>query len=369
MKNLLIYTALPLNNATSVLHNDLIDVVKIASKVASITIVSKKKLEKYYRTALGELPGVRYVNPRILEDRKDGSYLYDHNDSWIDSLDSSYDSFLTFGLLAATNKHVEKTLKTLHEDNKFKITFASTQMHIVPFVVVDDVMKKWPNLKMFCKVTDYNEPDMAKVYPGRATMLGLYEDPSNGYKKFHDIEYCTFKDGFKDGTKNFDFVFGYTVTFAARKYLSEFIRDNVEEDDKVKLFLKDMYWKPEKRDNLIPNDEYKKMLSQSKFTLIAPSTVVTEFSLERFNEAVSRKCIPIFMEQVKYDVPFGSDKAFCKFISEKLTYRQAVGATLNKFVQSIDYSALLEELLSFDYIKSLQNVNGLEKLMMQEIGL
>lgn len=207
----------------------------------------------------------------------------------------------------------------MHKVGEFKVTFMSSLMHIYPFVIVDDVLSRYAGLHMHCKVTDYNEPDMAKIY-SNATMLGLYDDPERGYKKTHDTEYCNFVDGFKDTTKTQDFIFGYTVTFAARKYLSDFVVKNITETDKVKLYLKDNYWKDGKRNNLIPHEEYNAELAKTKYTLIAPSTVVSEFSLERFNEAIVRKCLPIFMKDVKYATAFGNDAELCKFIASNLTY-------------------------------------------------
>jgi len=33
-------------------------------------------------------------------------------------------------------------------------------MHIYPFVIVDDILNKYKGIHMYCKVSDYFEPDM-----------------------------------------------------------------------------------------------------------------------------------------------------------------------------------------------------------------
>lgn len=369
MKNLLIYTALPLNNATSVLHNDLVEVMKLYAQNAKITFLcTSKKLMKHYTLPENVIDGVKYVCKKPLIDLKDGSHLFVHDESWLDSLEKNYDSFLTWGLLSYPLKSTKKLLDTLHNDNQFKVTFMSTLMHIYPFVIVDDVLNKYPKLKMYCKVTDYNEPDMHEIYD-RATMMGLYNDTNRGYKKIHDTEYCNFKNGLYDENKTQDFVFGYTVTFAARKYLSIFVRKHITENDQYKLFLKDNYWPDTKRNNLIPHDEYNNELLKSRYTLIAPSTVVTEFSLERFNEAIVRRCLPIFMEEVKYDVAFDNDKELCKFIKDNLTFDSAKYTSIKDFIDDRDYSDLCNKFYSLKYIKKHIDPKELERNLIEEIGL
>jgi len=365
MKNILVYTALPLNNATSVLHNDLLDVLRMTSKYANITFLcTSKKIRKYYEENL-DINNIKYISEKPLLNLKDGSNIFKHTRKYLDLLDEKYDSFLTWGLLSYTLNQTKKLLNTLHNDDQYKVTFMSTLMHIYPFVIVDDILNKYDGIHMYCKVTDYNEPDMHQLYDN-ATMLGLYDDATKGYKKIHDTEYCNFKDGFKDATKTQDFVFGYTVTFAARKYLSDFVVKNITENDKVKLFLKDNYWKDGKRDNLIPHEEYNSELAKSKFTLIAPSTVVTEFSLERFNEAIIRKCLPIFMKEVKYEHVF--DKDVCDFIKDNLTYDESYDS-IEDFIKKHDYSKLCTKLYSLKSIKQHLDPKMLERQVLEEIGL
>lgn len=365
MKNILVYTALPLNNATSVLHNDLLDVLRMTSKCANITFLcTSKKIRKYYEEHL-DINNVKIITEKPLIDLKDGSHIFKHTTKYLDLLDDKYDSFLTWGLLSYPLKQSKKLLDTLHNDDQFKVTFMSTLMHIFPFVIVDDILNKYKGIHMYCKVTDYNEPDMHQIYDN-ATMMGLYDNSATGYKKIHDTEYCNFKDGFKDVDKTQDFVFGYTVTFAARKYLSDFVVKNITETDNVKLFLKDNYWKDGKRDNLIPHNTYNSELAKSKYTLIAPSTVVTEFSLERFNEAIIRKCLPIFMKEVKYEHVFEDD--VCKFIKDNLTYDNTYDS-IEEFIEKHDYEELCNKFYGLKSIKKHIDPKMLEKQVLSEIGL
>ena len=108
----------------------------------------------------------------------------------------------------------------------------STLMHIVPVIVVDDVLKKYKGIHMCCTIVDYNEPDIRPVWPDEdIDIVSWYSDAKNNYKKLSIAEYANFKDGFQDAPKTQEFVFGYALTFKGRRYLSDFVQKNVVESD------------------------------------------------------------------------------------------------------------------------------------------
>ena len=242
-------------------------------------------------------------------------------------------------------------------------------MHCNPVIVVDDLLKKYKNVHVCCNIIDYKENDISEVWPDAdIEVMSWYDDASNGYKKLSINEYCNFKDGFKDTKKTQDFVFGYALTWKDRKYLSDFVRANVVEDSMHKLFVKDAYWNGEKRDNTIPHDEYKAELAKTKYTLLAPSTVASEFSIGRFNEAVIRKCLPIFMPEVKYERGFEHDKEMCKFIKDNLTFSDKY-KSIADFISKHDYDKLVKELYSLSFMK--KHIDGKRHAadLVKQIGL
>jgi len=117
---------------------------------------------------------------------------------------------------------------------------------------------------------------------------------------------------------------------------------------------------------LIPHDEYNVELAKSRYTLIAPSTVVTEFSLERFNEAIIRKCMPIFMKEVKYEHVF--EKDICDFVKDNLIYTDEY-ASIEDFIKRHDYDDLCDKFYKLKSIKKHLDPKMLEKQVLEEIGL
>lgn len=216
------------------------------------------------------------------------------------------------------------------------------------------------------RVGDYTEPHIEKVINCPMKLLSFYPNKKYNHQKIHDTEWFHFSEQLQPKEKCYDFVFGYTVEIPERAYLSDFCMKHVDQNDKVKLFVKDKHYsKYSPIDTQLPTDQYFKLIEQSKFSLIAPSTDATELSLNRVYEDISRRCLPIFMRSVQYWMAF--DDEINHFIKENLVYDEDKFSTINKFISTLDYSSLLNQLLSFKQIKSLMDKDMLLKTLLKEI--
>ena len=99
-------------------------------------------------------------------------------------------------------------------------------------------------------------------------------------------EYALF-DNRRNSIKTHDLTLYFTVCNDDRKYLVEYLGDNVNKYN-IKMFtsLKDK----------IPFNEYQDMISMSNFTLILPAYDKSSFSMWRFFEALTQGCLPLVLD-------------------------------------------------------------------------
>lgn len=216
------------------------------------------------------------------------------------------------------------------------------------------------------RVGDYTEPHIENIVSYPMKLLSFYPSRKYHHQKIHDTEWFHFSEPLAQKEKLYDFVFGYTVEIPERAYLSDFCMKHVNQNEKVKLFVKDKHYsKYAPIDTQLPTDEYFKLIEQSKFSLIAPSTDATELSLNRVYEDISRRCLPIFMRSVQYWMAF--DEELCHFIKENLVYDEDKFPTINAFISTLDYDKLLAQLFEFSQIKTLMNRELLLETLLKEI--
>lgn len=216
------------------------------------------------------------------------------------------------------------------------------------------------------RVGDYTEPHIHELTGYPMKLLSYYPNSKLGHQKIHDAEWFHFSDKIEHTEKKYDFIFGYTVEIPERAYLSDFCFEHIVQNDKVKLFVKDKHFSKYAPINTqLASDKYFDLLRYSKFSLIAPSTDFTELSLNRVYEDLVRGCVPIFMRTVQYWMAFPEE--ICHFIKENLVYDEDKFKTLNEFIETLDYEKLYQQFMNFDLIKSYQDRDLLQNMLLKEI--
>ena len=158
------------------------------------------------------------------------------------------------------------------------------------------------------------------------------------------FEYFCFKDyNVNFNIKKYDFVFGYTASIETnRKYLSDFISNNVYENDKVLIFAKDKFIK---RNTIIKQKEYFDKIKMSKFSLVAPSNDKDSFSFSRMLECISNGCIPLILEGCNIEI-----------IKEKV----------NDKINLINYDKTIKEILNLKLVKEFSNQELSKKKILKQ---
>ena len=204
------------------------------------------------------------------------------------------------------------------------------------------------------KCTKLTDVDIInKSLNGREILyLNAYYDKIKNHKALSIFEYFCFKDyNVNFNIKKYDFVFGYTASMETnRKYLSDFISNNVNENDKVLIFAKDKFIK---RNNLINQKEYFDKIKMSKFSLVAPSNDKDSFSFSRMLECISNRCIPLILEGCNIEIIKDNYIDLYEYIKNNLIIK--LNESVNNKINLINYDKTINEILNLKSVKEFDN--------------
>ena len=200
--------------------------------------------------------------------------------------------------------------------------------------------------KAILRVFDYwNVLDFSDICSKEVTWLGLYEDPcfinpklkvKASIKYCPDIDYLKFvKDVVKMPSKKTRlFTFGYNIGSYRPQSMADFLADYLKDDPASKIFVYRKYERNKvKYNNLLPVKKYYAAIAQSKYTMVIPSTLTTEVSVLRVNEAIRRKCIPLFTADNNIDKVYSAES--CKFIRDKLMFDKSTWQSMNAWIETL----------------------------------
>lgn len=67
--------------------------------------------------------------------------------------------------------------------------------------------------------------------------------------------------------------------------------------------------------------------------MVIPSTLTTEVSVLRVNEAIRRKCIPLFTADNNIDKVYSAET--CKFIRDNLMFDKSKWQSMNAWIETL----------------------------------
>lgn len=270
--------------------------------------------------------------------------------------DINYDILFIFG---GTFKDKEKIKNSVLEKNSFDKYFYLNKF------IERNLNIKICNYLYDPKCTKLSDVDViSKSLNGRKIeYLNAYYDKTKNHKALSIFEYFCFKDynvNFK--IKKYDFVFGYTASIETdRKYLSDFIRSNVNENEKVLIFTKDKFTK---RNNLINQKEYFDKIRMSKFSLVVPSNDKDSFSFSRMLECISNGCIPLILEGCNIELIKDNYIDLYEYIKNNLVIK--LNENVNDKISLIDYNKTIKEILDIKSIKEFSNQELLKEKILKQ---
>lgn len=194
--------------------------------------------------------------------------------------------------------------------------------------------------------------------------VGLYKDDNfyNPHLKVGakiaycpDIDYLKFvKDIVKMPSKKTRlFTFGYNIGSYRPQSMADFLADYLKDDPASKIFVYRKYERNGiKYNNLIPMKKYYAAIAQSKYTLIIPSTLLTEVSVLRVNESIRRKCVPLFTSDNNIDKVYSSET--CKYIRDNLMFDKMKWPSMNAWIKSLEprYDKIMAAVDNLDFVKA-----------------
>jgi hypothetical protein len=289
----------------------------------------KDYIDEYNIILLGHLCTFKYYK-KILEDKIFGKYLsgilyYDipnkghlsEYGSWDKIYDYIYDNlnitddfkidkiFEVNGVLTADFKiNSDKSIRFLEVGYNKSMNFGSIKNAVLPLYFTLALTNKY-SVKLEHLLYDPQSPDYStfpeKFRPINYERTFAYNSKLFNFKKSNHINTYLKTIGLEN-KKEYDFVFGYTVTTNDRKWLSN--EDLFTGIDKSKIFALDKFLN---KDTFIEYNEYLKYISKSKYTLVIPAYLQTSFSIIRFLESLYNNCIPLlyhtnYLDEVFSDV-------------------------------------------------------------------
>lgn len=163
------------------------------------------------------------------------------------------------------------------------------------------------------------------------------------------FEYFCFRDYKENINKEIDFCFGFTASpLTERKYLSDYVKNNIIENNNVQIFCKDKFIN---RNNLIDQTKYLEKIKKSKYSLIAPSNDKKAFSFSRLLECLSVNCIPLVFKDCNLEIlKENYFDIFDFFVSNNLIidYNESI----NQKIKELNYIDLIKKMNNLESIKS-----------------
>ena len=368
-KKIIAFNPLTFMDVQIEIHKAYVYSVLLLSKEYDVTMVidQAKRYKKYEEFGwLDKLKnnGVKviFIKNFLLDYSNETKHFETIDYSWLKQFGNGYEEIYIYSPPICGEGYI-KASGYKERIKRLKCPFLSMSVKYRSYIICNELIRKY-GLKIKHMIVDYLEPRFDKLYDDCVT-FGNYDD--SGVKSLLLYENYLFRNGIIDKEKEYDFVFGYTVTYAQRKYLSEVISNNIIEDDKHLIFANDRFWKGVGRKDIVNQIEYYDYIAKSKFSFVAPSNNKEEVSYIRILECISRKCIPIISSRVKIEKCFNNFPDLFEFYKKNgLFYDES--ETINDFIERLDYDELIEEMMELKTIKNFLNKKMMRKEFLKRYG-
>lgn len=277
--------------------------------------------------------GMRYVTKQTGITFRDAIYcdeLYDVDvnthkyENWLDFRENAnwftddYDHIVMFGgMLSANtcwNRKKAKLERMLNTRGQMKYEALgrplSVLVQLCKYADENDIP-----FHEICYDTDENSLSIVpSLQPKKYFLYHGYDLEDYGMRRLDSLTYYLNneeEDFFTDVPEKFlTLTFGYTILTPDREHLHETINNIVSKLDKdsYELFVKH---KSADIDTFVDRDTYLRFIDSSNYTLIAVPYDPRQFSIYRFQESISRGCLPLILEDVYVEDfihSFGIDK-------------------------------------------------------------
>ena len=275
-----------------------------------------------------------------------------------DNMPDKVDLFVYFSIFMNVNGVIPLLKESLIEG--YTSTNFSAVRQQLDQVVIPALIHLRDNCKVLNIINDFYEPILERDYPGKCLTLSYY-DTSDGLlsAKIFDAN-CQMIDC---PEKDLDFVFGFTTLGMFRKYLSDYINTHVIETNTVKIFERNKY--DNSRNHPINQIDYYKMLERSKFSLIASATKRDRFSWFRLIELLTRKNIPLLLEDSNYQDAKEFIESDLYEIYKKYNLFVSYNDFINDKIAELDYDTIWKEIENSDFLKKVLNKENNQKLFIE----
>jgi len=160
--------------------------------------------------------------------------------------------------------------------------------------------------------------------------------------------------------KNIDFVFGFSIELPPRYWFHMYylrMRRLLEEAGLKSEF----YYSSQVDENkcMISKPRYLQRLEESRYSLVIPSYVETEFSMIRFLEIISKDCIPLIFYKTNLDSLKKLHPTFCDVIEKHSLIVNPY--EMVDLMKKADYETILHDFKSCQDFKKLNKLSYLKK--------
>jgi len=276
-------------------------------------------------------------------------------------LGSDYDLVLFYAYSISPTKQMRESFETFYSGEELKVTFNSMltkYRQTYPFYYIS---RKYaiPTIQF---IVDWLEPNLEEIYAGNCKVgrFGVYKQKELGVKFLPIYDMYIYRKEIAAVEKDMDFVFGYTITYIGRKYLHDSLYNGIAENSKFKIYANDRFWNGGRND-VIPQNEYFKEVNRAKFSYVVPANNKKEFSIQRFYECISRRCIPLIDSRCVLDNAFSEQRDILEFWKQNKLIVDLSKTTINKRISKLDYSSLIQSISELDSVKRLEDRERYER--------
>lgn len=353
------------------IHKAFIYTLYTLSRQHEVTLVidQRKRYREYEKRGwLSDLQkcGVQTVYTGNILLNKNEHKEYEVDKSFLDKFGGGYDELFVYAAPMANVPDVKKKIGHYLHTGKCPCTFNSMLSKYNTYLQIFMLQEKY-GLQIKHMIVDYREPRLDAIFTNVIT-FGCYEDRAHEIYNLFLYENYLFRKGVIDKEKHHKFVFGYTITYKERKYLSGIISNGIREGRNYALFARDRFWKGVGRDDAIDQIQYYKMIEQAKFSLVVPANNPHEFSMQRFWECLSRKCIPLLLDRNNVENAFYHYKDVLEYYKTHKLFWHPDQGSLNDLTNSLNYDILIDEIYNLSSMKMLTNKKAMQGLLLTKYG-
>lgn len=348
--NLIFFTSIVIHKIDSELLKKFIHSVNIAAEAGhNCTLaVSQRKQHKAILASemLNEKVKLIHLSPGKYLPRDGKDVVFHADELFKDFTEDHYDKIIYWSAFCGHIRIMKKKDTALLTDGRVYVGFDQTwhqmQQHIVPLALKD---------KFHCQVlhfvNDFNEGFISDKYDDFKSYA--YYNTSDGRPSYEIFD--TWHNVSDACEKTKDFVFAFTTIIKKRMWISEYVNNNIQQNEKFSLYEVNYVTKV---DTGIEQNKYYEELDKTKFTLVAPATDAKRFSWFRFTEALAHRCIPLLLTNSNYEdaVDFYNSDLLDVYKKYNLFIDKDVSININKFVESLDYSKIWKDIEQTSFMKT-----------------